>query len=124
MNTEKSVNKVALSGLIRDARLNTTSTGKQVCNFTLVICETNSKTFLPVTAWQGLGTRASELPPDSKVRVTGKLQVRSWEDKATASKRYKTEIVCDSLEPVTRLDLPPNQDAINKRPISDEDIPF
>ena len=126
--TEKSLNRVLVSGLLRDARLTSTPTGKQVCNFTLIVSETNGdkehKTFLPIVAWQGLGKRAAELPVNQKIRVAGKLKVRSWEDKAGNGKRYKTEIVADSVEPVARLDLPADQSAIDRRPISDEDIPF
>jgi single stranded DNA-binding protein len=130
LKTEKSLNRVLVSGVLRDARLGSTPTGKQVCNFTLIISESSSdgdkqyKTYLPVVAWQGLGKRAAELPLNQKIRVTGKLAVRSWEDKEGKGKRYKTEIVADSVEPVARLDLPPDQSAIDRRPISDEDIPF
>ena len=126
--TEKCLNRVLVSGLLRDVRLGSTPTGKEVCNFMVMVTESSGdkerKTFLPVVAWQGLGKRAAAMPVNQKVRVTGKLQVRSWEDKAGNGKRYKTEIVADSVEPVARLDLPPDQTMIDRRPISDEDIPF
>lgn len=33
----------------------------------------------------------------SQIHVCGRLQTRSWEDKSSGQKRYKTEVVCEEL---------------------------
>lgn len=33
-----------------------------------------------------------------QVYVEGRLQTRSWDDKATGEKKYRTEIVCDNFQ--------------------------
>ena len=38
------------------------------------------------------------LKKGSKVYIEGKLQTRSWDDKATGQKRYSTEVVANEMQ--------------------------
>ena len=59
----------------------------------------------------------------SKVYIQGRLHTASWTD-SSGHKRYRTEIVADTAEEITSLQSSPSPEALQKRPISDEDLPF
>ena len=40
---------------------------------------------------------AEHLKKGSQVLIEGRISTRSWDDKNTGEKRYRTEIVCDNL---------------------------
>jgi len=91
----KSVNKVILSG------------GAIVANFTLATSDRFQDAqgaWQDRTEWHALVAfkRTAEIIRDyvkkgSKLYVEGKLQTRSWDDKESGQKRYKTEVVVFDL---------------------------
>ena len=123
------LNKVLLIGnLGGDPEVRNTANGQAVANFSLA---TNRKwkdrggnrqeqtEWHSIVAWGKQAEIAGQyLAKGSRVFVEGRLQTRSWEDKHTGAKRYKTEIVCDHF---TMLgDGGRGADAAPE----DEDIPF
>ena len=104
----KSVNKVFLLGNVgKDPEIRSTPSGTMVANFTLA---TSDRTQDPQGNWQDRTEwhnlvafkRTAEIVRDyvkkgSKLFVEGKIQTRSWEDKDTKAKRYRTEIIVNDL---------------------------
>jgi single-strand DNA-binding protein len=121
--SEKSQNKSVITGLLYRVQPRKTKTGTFVCSFTVAVVAANAKQYISVTGWKGLGERVAAMALGSKVYVSGRLQSDSWTD-ADGKKRYKTEIVADTVEEIASLQSSPSPEALQKRPISDEDIPF
>ena len=104
----KSVNKVFLLGNVgKDPEIRSTPSGTMVANFTLA---TSDRTQDPQGNWQDRTEwhnlvafkRTAEIVRDyvkkgSKLFIEGKIQTRSWEDKDTKAKRYRTEIIVNDL---------------------------
>jgi single-strand DNA-binding protein len=104
----KSVNKVILIGnLGKDPEVRVTPSGTTVANFTLA---TNERTkdnngqwqdrteWHNLVAWQRTAEIAREyLRKGSKIYVEGSLRTRSWDDKNTGEKRYRTEVWINDL---------------------------
>lgn len=68
------------------------------------------------------------LTKGKQVFVEGRLQTRSWEDRDSGKKMYRTEIVCDNFQMLgargevdTDASPPPTADAPGP---ADDDIPF
>ncbi|HNY29887.1 MAG TPA: single-stranded DNA-binding protein [Fibrobacteria bacterium] len=101
-----SLNKVMLIGnLGADPEVRSTPGGAQVANFR-VACTENWKDqsgqrqerteWVTIVAWRQQAEIAQKyLRKGSRVYVEGKLQTRTWDDKATGAKRYATEVLCD-----------------------------
>ncbi len=121
--SEKSKNKSVITGLLYKVQPRKTKNGTFVCSFTVAVIEANAKQYISVTGWKGLGERVAAMALGSKVYVSGRLQSGSWTD-ASGNKRYKTEIIAETVEEITSLQSSPSPEALQKRPISDEDIPF
>jgi single-strand DNA-binding protein len=71
------------------------------------------------------------LKKGSLVLIEGRLQTRSWEDKSTGVKRFKTEIVTERMQmgpkrlTGTTFPTPPSSDTNKKpKPVSKEEIPI
>ncbi len=102
------VNKVILVGnLGRDPKINEISSGKKVCNLSLATSERwkdrasgelRSRTLWHLIAVyrEDLVKVAEQLPKGAKVYVEGKIQTKSWSDKA-GEKHYRTEVVLDGF---------------------------
>lgn len=100
----QSVNYVELIGRVgRDPEVRYTGSGKAVCNFTLATDETykdNNNERQTKTEWHNLVVWGPSVEKfvqpyvhkGDLIRVTGKLQTRSWEDKRDGQKKYTTEI--------------------------------
>lgn len=103
----KSINQVILMGrLTRDPELRTTSTGKNVCSFSLAVDrkfgQDDGADFFDVTAWDKLGELVNQyLSKGRRCLVQGRLSFRSWEQ--DGQKRSKVEVIA---EDVTFLDGP------------------
>jgi single-stranded DNA-binding protein len=127
-NSERSLNRTVVTGLLRNQKIHVTANQNKLCTFTLCVIEGtkdgSKKTFVDCISWNGQGERIAALPEESKVYVTGKLQTYSWTDRASGQKRYKLQIACDSAEAVPNLNSRPMAQTTESRPISDEDIPF
>ncbi len=101
-----SLNKVMIIGnLGADPEVRATPGGAQVANFR-VACTENWKDqsgqrqerteWVTIVAWRQQAEIAQKyLRKGSRVYVEGKLQTRTWDDKATGAKRYATEVLCD-----------------------------
>lgn len=104
----KSVNKVILLGNVgKDPEMRSTPGGTLVANFTLATSDRQKDAqgnWQERTEWHNLVafTRTAEIIRDyvkkgSKLYVEGKIQTRSWDDKDTGAKRYRTEIIVNDI---------------------------
>jgi single-strand DNA-binding protein len=104
----KSVNKVILLGNVgKDPEIRSTPGGTMVANLTLATSDRfqdQQGNWQDRTEWHSLVAfkRTAEIIRDyvkkgSKLYVEGKIQTRSWDDKETGAKRYKTEILVNDL---------------------------
>jgi len=104
----KSVNKVILLGNVgKDPEIRSTPGGTMVANFSLATSDRFQDAqgnWQDRTEWHNLVAfkRTAEIVRDyvkkgSKLYIEGKIQTRSWEDKDTKAKRYKTEILVNDL---------------------------
>lgn len=104
----KSVNKVFLLGNVgKDPEIRATGGGTMVASFSLA---TSDRTKDPAgnwtdrTEWHNLVVygKLAEIIRDyvkkgSKLFVEGKIQTRSWDDKTSGEKKYRTEIIVNEL---------------------------
>jgi single-strand DNA-binding protein len=104
----KSVNKVILLGNVgKDPEIRSTGGGTMVANFSLATSDRFQDAqgnWQDRTEWHYLVAfkRLAEIVRDyvkkgSKLYIEGKIQTRSWEDKDTKAKRYRTEIIVNDL---------------------------
>jgi single stranded DNA-binding protein len=124
--SESSVNKILVSGRMRDAVLRKTQSGKSVCNFSLAMFSGKSdkpSQWLRCTSWGSQGERVSKLPTDARVRVEGRLETAHWKDN-DGNWQHRLQVQCSEVEEIPHLQQPPSAEAIAARPVSDEDIPF
>jgi len=103
------LNKVMIIGrLTRDPELRATPTGLNVCTLSIATSYvyTNKQSgqkveqteFHSVILWTKLAEIAGQyLKKGTQVFIEGRLQTRSWDDKTSGQKRYKTEIVGDNM---------------------------
>jgi single-strand DNA-binding protein len=152
----KSVNKVILLGNVgKDPEIRSTAGGTMVANLTLATSDRQKDAqgnWQDRTEWHNLVafSRTAEIIRDyvkkgSKLYVEGKIQTRSWDDKESGQKRYRTEIIVNDLSLLSGRDEgssgsysrgaggsssydqrpPASQDEYaQSAEISDEDIPF
>ncbi len=103
-----SVNKVILIGnLGADPELKYTPTNRPLCNLSVATSETfkdkigdkqERTEWHKVTVWGDQAESCSKyLTKGRQVYIEGKLQTRSWDDKADGKKRYSTEVVADRV---------------------------
>jgi single-strand DNA-binding protein len=108
MNMAKSVNKVFLLGNVgKDPEIRSSPSGVMVANFTLATSDRQKDAqgnWQDRTEWHNLVafTRTAEIVRDyvkkgTKLFVEGKIQTRSWDDKESGAKRYRTEIIVNDL---------------------------
>jgi single-strand DNA-binding protein len=104
----KGVNKVLLLGnLGKDPEIRTTANGMTVATFSLATAERakdSTGNWVDKTEWHNLVAfqRTAEIIRDyvkkgSQIFVEGKLQTRSWDDKESGQKKYRTEILVNEL---------------------------
>ena len=104
----KSVNKVILLGNVgKDPEIRSTPGGTMVANFTLATSDRQKDAqgnWQDRTEWHNLVafTRTAEIVRDyvkkgTKLYIEGKIQTRSWDDKESGAKRYRTEIIVNDL---------------------------
>jgi single-strand DNA-binding protein len=157
----KSVNKVILLGNVgKDPEIRSTASGTMVANFTLATSDRfqdGQGNWQDRTEWHNLVAfkRTAEIVRDyvkkgSKLYIEGKIQTRSWDDKESGAKRYRTEIIVNDLSLLSGRDEGANSHggynrtasstgttaSFDQRPpagqddiaqsaeISDDDIPF
>src|ERR1700678_4217125 len=104
----KGVNKVFLLGNVgKDPEIRTTAGGMTVASFSLATAERAKDAqgnWADKTEWHNLVAfqRTAEIVRDyvkkgTQLFVEGKIQTRSWDDKESGQKRYKTEILVNEL---------------------------
>jgi single-strand DNA-binding protein len=151
----KSVNKVILLGNVgKDPEIRSTGGGTMVANFTLATSDRQKDAqgnWQDRTEWHNLVAfqRTAEIIRDyvkkgTKLYVEGKIQTRSWDDKESGQKRYRTEIIVNDLSLLSgrddsggggysrgssagNFDQRPaagQDDFAQSTEISDDDIPF
>lgn len=103
------VNKVILVGnLGRDPEVRSTPSGQSVASFSLA---TNRRwkdrdgNRQDQTEWHNIvcwGRQAEVagqyLTKGKQIYVEGRLQTRSWDDKQSGEKKYRTEVICDNFQ--------------------------
>jgi single-strand DNA-binding protein len=151
----KSVNKVILLGNVgKDPEIRTTPGGTMVGSLTLATSDRQKDAqgnWQDRTEWHNLVTfgRTAEIVRDyvkkgSKLYIEGRIQTRSWDDKESGQKRYRTEIIVNDISLLSGRDegssggysrsggsgtydqrQPAGSDDIaHSAEISDDDIPF
>lgn len=104
----RSINKVTLLGNVgKDPEIRSSASGVMVANLTLATSDRyqdQQGNWQDRTEWHTLVAfkRTAEIIRDyvkkgSKIFVEGKLQTRSWDDKETGAKRFRTEIIVNEL---------------------------
>lgn len=100
--------KAIITGnLTRDPELRTTPNGASVCSFSVAVNrvykdasgeQKEDVSFIDCSAWGKLGEMINQYAKKgSGVLVSGRLDQRSWEDKATGQKRSRVEIVVEDF---------------------------
>lgn len=152
----KSVNKVILLGNVgKDPEIRATGSGAIIASFSLATTDRTKDqggNWSDRTEWHNLVAfqRTAEIVRDyvkkgSKLYIEGKIQTRSWEDKTTGEKKYRTEIIVNDISLLsgrgegegsgsyTRSGSSPSFDQRSQAPaedygqsaeITDDDIPF
>jgi len=103
------VNKVIIVGrLTRDPELRTTTSGQTVANLSVATSrqwkdqngQKQEKTeFHNVVAWGRQGEVIGQyFIKGQEIYVEGRLETRSWDDKETGKKMYRTEIILEKFE--------------------------
>jgi single-strand DNA-binding protein len=104
----RSVNKVTLLGNVgKDPEIRSTPSGVMVASFGLATSDRFQDAqgnWQDRTEWHNLKAfkRTAEIVRDyvkkgSQLFVEGKIQTRSWDDKTSGEKKYKTEILVNEL---------------------------
>ena len=104
----KGVNKVFLLGNVgKDPEIRSTAGGMTVASFSLATADRAKDAqgnWADKTEWHNIVCfqRTAEVVRDyvkkgSQILIEGKIQTRSWDDKASGEKKYKTEILCNEL---------------------------
>ena len=87
-------NEVHLAGVLtRDPEIKYTPSGKAVANFSVATTYQKYTEYHRCTAWEKLAESLADKHKGDFVRIVGRLQTRSWEDKQSGQKKYSTEIV-------------------------------
>jgi single-strand DNA-binding protein len=103
------LNKVFLIGnLGRDPEVRSTQSGQPVASFSLATSrrwrdrEGNRQEHTEwhnIVCWGKQAEIAGQyLTKGKQIFVEGRLQTRSWDDRNTGEKRYKTEVICDNFQ--------------------------
>ena len=135
----RSVNKVIILGRLgKDPVVRSTPSGAEVAQFS-VATETSYKDksgewqkntdWHDCVAWGKLADVVKQhTQKGSQIYLEGRLQTRSWDDKQSGQKRYKTEIIVGELCLLgEKRERPQSAESDYAEPaseIADDDIPF
>lgn len=150
----KSVNKVFLLGNVgKDPDIRATGGGTTVASFSLATSERTkdqSGNWTDRTEWHNLVAygKLAEIIRDyvkkgGKLFVEGRIQTRSWDDKNSGEKKYRTEIIVNELSLLSgrgegdggsynrssstsydQRSPAPTDELVQSTEITDDDIPF
>ena len=97
-----------LGNVTRDPELRTTPGGQSVCSFGVATNrvwkdasgqQQRSAEFHSVVAWGRLGEICHQyLKKGSLVFIEGRIQTRSWQDQNSGQKRFRTEIIAQTMQ--------------------------
>jgi len=104
----KGVNKVFILGNVgKDPEIRSTQSGMTIASFTLATADRAKDAqgnWVDKTEWHNLVAfqRTAEIVRDyvkkgTQLFIEGKIQTRSWDDKSTGKKKYRTEILVNEL---------------------------
>ena len=98
---------IICGNLTHDPELRATTSGTQVCSFSVAVnrvfkdasgANKESVSYIDCTAWGKTGeTIAQYAKKGTAMLVSGRLDQRSWDDKATGAKRSRVEIVVEDF---------------------------
>lgn len=102
------INKfIGIGNTTRDPELRRTQSGQSVCNFTVAINDSFTGSdgkkiekveFVPIVCWGYLADLCTTyIKKGKQVYVEGRLQSRSYEDKAGVTK-YITEVIAETVQ--------------------------
>src|SRR5271155_822568 len=152
----KGVNKVFLLGNVgKDPEIRSTAGGMTVASFSLATADRQKDaqgTWADKTEWHNIVCfqRTAEIVRDyvkkgSKLYIEGKIQTRSWDDKTSGEKKYRTEVIVNELVLLSgksegggegggynrsgsstydQRSSGHSDDLVNSTEITDDDIPF
>jgi len=88
-------NEVHLRGILaRDPEIRYTPSGKAVANFTIATTYEKRTEWHKCVAWEEHAEKLSEsFHKGDYIRIVGRLQTRSWDDKQAGQKKYVTEVI-------------------------------
>ncbi len=103
------LNKAILIGnLTRDPELKAIASGNKVCTFSIATNRTykdsngvrQEKTdYHNIVVWGKTAENvATYMKKGSQILVEGRIETRSWDDAATNTKKYRTEIIADTVQ--------------------------
>ncbi len=103
------LNKAVIIGnLTRDPELKAIASGNKVCTFSVATNRTykdangvrQEKTdYHNIVVWGKTAENvATYMKKGSQILVEGRMETRSWDDAATNTKKYRTEIVADTVQ--------------------------
>ena len=111
-NVARHKNECHLAGVLaKDPEIRYTTTGKTVANFTVATTYQKSTEYHRVVAWEQLAEKVEPLKKGDFVKLVGRLQNRSWDDKATNQKKYVTEVVAFQLAVPSQQEPQPQPNA-------------
>src|ERR1700749_1711203 len=104
----KGINKIFLLGNVgKDPEIRSTAGGMTVASFSLATAERakgQDGQWADKTEWHNIVCfqRTAEVVRDcgkkgTQIFIEGKIQPRSWDDKTSGEKKYRTEILCNEL---------------------------
>lgn len=103
----KGVNKVILLGNVgKDPEMRATQGGMVIAQFTLATADRKKEgdKWVDTTEWHNLVCfgRTAEIVRDyvkkgKQLYIEGKIQTRSWDDKESGQKKYRTEVLVNEL---------------------------
>ena len=140
----KGVNKVFILGNVgKDPEIRSTQSGLTIASFTVATADRQKDAqgnWQDKTEWHNMVAfqRTAEIVRDyvkkgTQLHIVGKIQTRSWDDKESGQKRYKTEILVNELSLLgtpgggsKSSNTPSTPDAADyaDQGICDADIPF
>ena len=101
-------NVILIGNLGRDPEVRSTPSGQPVANFTLATSrrwrdkngqKQEQTEWHTVVCWGKQAEIAGQyLTKGKQIYVEGRLQTRSWDDRNTGEKRYKTEVICETFQ--------------------------
>ncbi len=103
------LNKAIIVGnLTRDPEINAIPSGQKVCKFGVATnrvwkdksgAKQESTSYHSVVVWgRQAETSAQYLKKGQQVMIEGRIETRSWDDKTTGEKKYRTEIIADRVQ--------------------------